>query len=113
CEDEDFNKLGLTFPGGPMDYKLVLTNTSNVSVTNITLVDIFPHVGDIGVVDLKPRDSEWRPNLQGPVLSTGSSVASPLTIYYSTAPNPCRPELASTACVDDWSTELPDDVTSV
>ena len=68
-EDGDFNKLGLTVSGGPIDYRLDLTNTSNVSVTNLVVIDIFPFkaMTETGVVDPARRLSEWRPNLQGPI----------------------------------------------
>jgi uncharacterized repeat protein (TIGR01451 family) len=114
CEDADYNKLGLTAAGGPVDYRLVLTNTSNVSVTNLVVMDIFPRIGDTGVVDTSARGSQWRPNLQGPV--TGPSGV-PLTIFYSTIANPCRTELVSSGpagCAPgNWTTTLPADPTSV
>ena len=114
CEDADYNKLGLTAVGGPVDYRLVLTNASNVSVTNLVVMDIFPRIGDTGVVDTSARGSQWRPNLQGPV--TGPAGV-PLTIFYSTVANPCRTELVSSGpsgCAPgNWTTTLPADPTSV
>jgi uncharacterized repeat protein (TIGR01451 family) len=113
CEDGDYNKLGLTVPGGPVDYRLFITNTGNITVTNIVVIDIFPHVGDTGVKDLRPRGSQWRPNLQNAV---AGPAGLPLTIFYSTQSNPCRPEFGVTApgCTDpQWSTTLPADPTSV
>ncbi len=114
CEPEDFNKLGLTVPGGIVDWQLVITNTSNVSVTNLVVVDILPFVGDTGVIDPQARLSDWRPNLQTNV--TGP-FAVPLTIYYSTEGNPCRPEVVPSGpagCDDpNWTTTLPADSTSV
>ena len=79
-EEIDYNKLGLTVPGGPVDYRLEITNTSNVSVTNLVVIDIFPFraVTETGVVDPARRLSEWRPNLQGPITST---TGAPLTIF--------------------------------
>ncbi len=114
CEPGDYNKLGLTTIGGPIDYQLVMTNTSNVSVTKISLIDIFPFVGDTGVVDTSARESDWRANLQAAVSGT---VGIPLTIYYSEEGNPCRSELVPegpAGCVDpNWSSTLPSDPTSV
>ncbi|MEZ4619114.1 MAG: GEVED domain-containing protein [Caldilineaceae bacterium] len=114
CEDEDYNKLGLTVLGGDVDYRLIMTNTSNVSVTKITLIDIFPHIGDSGVIDPQARQSVWGPNLQAPVTAP-SGV--PLTIYYSTATNPCRTELVAggpSGCAPaNWTTTFPIDPTSI
>ncbi len=113
CEDGDYNKLGLTVPGGPVDYRLFITNTSNISVTNIVAIDLFPRIGDTGVVDLSARLSQWRPNLQAAV---AGPAGIPLTIFYSTQDNPCRPELGvnPTGCTDaQWSTTVPADPTSV
>ncbi|HRW09688.1 MAG TPA: isopeptide-forming domain-containing fimbrial protein, partial [Caldilineaceae bacterium] len=114
CEEEDYNKLGLTVLGGDVDYRLIMTNTSNVSVTKITLIDIFPYVGDTGVIDPQARQSLWGPNLQAPV-NAPSGV--PLTIYYSTEENPCRTELVAGGpggCTPaNWTTTFPSDPTSV
>jgi uncharacterized repeat protein (TIGR01451 family) len=113
CEDGDYNKLGLTVPGGPVDYRLFITNTSNVSVTELIVIDTFTRVGDTGVIDERPRESKWRPNLQSAV---SAPAGVPLTIFYSTQPNPCRPELNVNppGCTDaQWSTTLPADPTSV
>ena len=55
---------GLTVPGGIVDWQLVITNTSNVSVTNLLVMDILPWVGDTGVIDPQAGYSDWRPNLQ-------------------------------------------------
>jgi uncharacterized repeat protein (TIGR01451 family)/fimbrial isopeptide formation D2 family protein len=114
CEDADYNKLGLTVLGGDVDYRLIMTNTSNVSVTKITLIDIFPHIGDTGVIDPQARQSAWRPNLQAAI---NAPSGLPLTIYYSTEENPCRTELVSggpSGCQPaNWTTTLPADPTSV
>lgn len=107
-----WNKDGLTVPGGDVDYRMVITNASNITATNIVVYDILPYVGDTGVVNTIPRLSEWRPNMQG--LDNPGGL--PLTVYYSQSQNPCRPELIANGppgCVDDWSTTPPDDFTSV
>jgi len=112
--DADFSKLGLTYPGGDSDWKLVITNTSNITLTNLTIIDILPFVGDTGVIVSTSRGSEWRPNFQGPVVNT---FGVPLTVFYSTASNPCRPEVLPSGppgCEPPmWSTTLPPDPTSV
>ncbi len=112
---------GLTTPGGMADYRLIITNTNSVALTNLVLIDILPWVGDVGVVRFNdPRGSQWQPYLAGPI-----SVPDGATVYYSTTNNPCRnPDLALTdvdgnpidspGCVDpQWSTALPTDITTV
>ena len=111
--DSGWNKDGWTVPGGNVDYRMVITNISNVTTTDLVIYDIFPVISDTGVVDLTSRDSEWRPNLQQPI---SLPITVPLTIQYSRSQNPCRPELLPKGpadCVDDWSTSLPADPTSV
>ncbi|NKQ35254.1 MAG: isopeptide-forming domain-containing fimbrial protein [Chloroflexi bacterium] len=106
-----WNKDGLTVPGGDVDYRMVITNSSNVTATNIVVYDILPFVGDTGVINTIPRLSEWRPNMQG-ITANGY----PVTIYYSQSGNPCRPEVMPSGppgCVNDWSTTPPADFTSV
>ncbi|MCB8975991.1 MAG: carboxypeptidase regulatory-like domain-containing protein [Ardenticatenaceae bacterium] len=102
-----------TVTGGAVDWRMVITNTSNVTATNIVAYDIFPFVGDTGTVDTSSRGSEWRPHLVFPITNT---MGLPLTISYSQSQNPCRPEILPSGpagCVDDWSTTPPADITTV
>ncbi len=112
---------GMTTPGGMADYRLIITNTNSVPLTNLVLIDILPWVGDVGVVRFnQPRESQWQPYLAGPI-----AVPDGATVYYSTTNNPCRnPDLGLTdssgnpidapGCVDpQWSTTLPADITTV
>lgn len=111
ARDSFYQKLGLSYQGGAVDWQMVLTNTSNVSTTNIIVYDILPYIGDTGVIDSANRQSEWRPNMIGPVVAP---LGLPMTIYYSQEQNPCRPEVTNAAgCVDDWTTTFPADPTSV
>ncbi|MFT3679694.1 MAG: SdrD B-like domain-containing protein [Ferruginibacter sp.] len=106
-----------TVPGGNADYKLVVKNTGNITMKNITLVDILPYEGDRGVIDTTLRASEWRPNLAGPIAAPAG-----VTVYYSTVANPCRDEVKQPSspspypadCITaDWSTTPPADLTQV
>ena len=111
--DSGWTDYGDTVHGGRVDYRIVITNTGNVTATNIVVYDIFPFIGDTGVVDPSSRESAWRPNLQAPISNT---LGLPLTISYSQSGNPCRPEVnpsGPAGCVDDWSTTPPADITSV
>jgi uncharacterized repeat protein (TIGR01451 family) len=108
-----WNKDGVTIPGGRVDYQMIITNQSNVTATNLVVYDIFPFVGDTGVIDPQSRDSDWRPNLQTDI---EAPPGVPLSIQYSQAGNPCRPEVVPSGpagCTNDWSSTPPADLTSV
>ncbi len=103
---------GLSAPGGKADYRLVLKNTGGVVLTNMTMIDILPKIGDKGVIDTNPRGSQWSPYLAGPV------VAPPgVTVSYSLSSNPCRDELTPglpAGCqTPNWTTTPPADITTV
>ncbi len=103
---------GWTVPGGTADYKLIVKNVGNVPVSKVVVIDILPFIGDAGVIDLSPRESEWRPNLTGTV-----SGPSGITVYYSTSGNPNRPEVEPAGPPGseppNWTTDPPADITSV
>ncbi len=113
----DFNKLGLTMPGERVDYLVQTINNSNVPVTALSFLDITPYIGDTGVIDLSPRLSKWRPNLQEEVVDLVGGI--PFTVFYSRASNPCRPDFVPS--LDEppncqkpyWSTTLPQNPSSV
>jgi serine-aspartate repeat-containing protein C/D/E len=104
---------GNSIAGGRTDYKLTITNPGNVPIKNITVVDILPFIGDTQVANPSIyRNSQWRPNLVNAVTVSDSRIK----VYYSTATNPCRPEVVSSGpagCVDDWSLTPPTDITKV
>ncbi|MEP6985907.1 MAG: SdrD B-like domain-containing protein, partial [Chloroflexota bacterium] len=82
---------GQTVLNGSVDYRLTIINRGNITVSNVRVIDILPFVGDTGVQDTRPRNTAWRPVLTGPVTPQAG-----VSIYYSTATNPCRPEIVST-----------------
>ncbi|MBK8471428.1 MAG: hypothetical protein IPL33_04040 [Sphingobacteriales bacterium] len=102
---------GYTVPGGLADYRLRVRNEGNIPMTDILVIDILPWIGDVGVLDPQTRDTDWRPNLAGPVTPpTG------VTVYYSTENNPCRSELGYSpgGCTGPtWSLTPPIDITTV
>jgi len=93
---------------------LTVINEGNVNLRDFTFLDIFPQVGDVGIIDPQARNSVWRPNLVGPI-----EAPSGVVVYYSTASNPCRASdgfLASdpSGCqAPNWSIVPPIDITSV
>ena len=104
-----FPDSGETVPGGLADYRLVVENTGNVPIEDAKVLDMLPIIGDTGVVDISPRDTEWNAALAGPV------VAPPgVTVFYSREENPERPEFKTgVAGTDDpdWSTTPPATIT--
>lgn len=113
--DADWSRypsFGLTEPDGLFQYRLNLFNVGNVSVTNLTIIDILPFIGDTGVIDPSQRLTEWQPLLE-------SAVTAPpgVTVSYSTETNPCRPELVPSGppgcAAPNWSTTPPADLTTV
>ncbi|MBN8486357.1 MAG: hypothetical protein J0M20_01290 [Burkholderiales bacterium] len=115
--DSDWSRYpasGRTSPGGTADYRLVVMNPGNVTLTNVAIVDILPALNDTGVVDLSPRLSQWTPFLAAPVTAPPG-----VTVYYSTSPNPRRDDMGdpdpfpSGASSPDWSAIPPSDITTV
>ncbi len=104
-----FPDSGETVPGGLADYRLVVENTGNVPIENAKVLDILPIVGDTGVVDISPRDTEWVAALAGPVTAPPG-----VTVYYSREENPERPEFKTgVPGTEDplWSTTPPATIT--
>ena len=118
--DTDYSRYpatGITTASGGLDYRLVVKNPNSVPMTNIKIVDILPYIGDAGVIDLSPRNSQWQPNLAGPV-----SAPNGVTVYYSTEPNPCRDEMKQPSdpspfpagcATANWTTTAPANITTV
>ncbi|MBX0326164.1 carboxypeptidase regulatory-like domain-containing protein [Oscillochloris sp. ZM17-4] len=108
---------GYTVPGGSADYQLTITNTGTIPISELTLLDILPWVGDVGVKQsTTPRGTEWRPFLVEPI-----TVPSGASVFYSTQNNPCRvpdlgidPDNESPGCdAPIWSSAPPTDITTV
>lgn len=119
--DTDYHRFpttGETVPGGLNDYKICLSNPNATPVNDIEIIDIFPTPGDTEILESgTPRGSQWTP-----ILASSISVPAGITVYYSTATNPCRDELADpgdptpfpTGCSPaNWSTAPPLDLSTV
>ncbi len=104
--------IGHTTIGGSADYQLTVTNTGNIPINKVTVIDILPYVGDTAVLNAAAaRDSAWSPILTGPV--TGPAG---VTVSYSTSQDPCRPELNYNppGCVNNsFSATPPSPISSV
>jgi len=104
-----FPDSGETVPGGLADYRLVVENSGNVPIEDARVLDILPIVGDTGVVDLSPRDTQWVAALAGPVTAPAG-----VTVYYSREVNPQRTEFKANvpgATDPSWSTTPPATIT--
>lgn len=92
-------------PNGKINYHAVLSVTGNIGAKNITMIDVFPYIGD-------GRGSQYFANLSAPIKFNDPSS----TVYYDTVSNPCEPEFSSSpsGCkTANWSTTAPTDITSV
>ncbi|MGO3195802.1 isopeptide-forming domain-containing fimbrial protein [Vagococcus salmoninarum] len=103
--DDDFSLFGKTLPGGRIDYQLKLTNTSNIKITTLTLMDVLPSVGDLGITDNVMRESKFTPLLIGPI-TLPSQWADQVEVFYSTATNPKRDDLTANVVYPEGSERL-------
>jgi len=113
-----YPNTGTTVPGGLNNYTITLDNPNATPIDEIVIIDVFPYIGDTEVLSsATPRSSAWRPVLAAPIAAPSGT-----TVYYSTANNPCRDELATpsdplpfpTGCNPAaWTTTPPADLTTV
>lgn len=112
-----YPESGWTTPGGQADYRLYITNTGNVPISNVVLIDVLPYVGDTGVkLYDTARDTQWNPIVVGPVQAPAG-----VTVYYSASYRPCMTEFdpdimpTSPACDVNpgWTTTAPTDWTTI
>ncbi|MGL5507691.1 MAG: SdrD B-like domain-containing protein, partial [Paraclostridium sp.] len=111
----EFPAKGKTYDGGTLEYKLTLSNTGNLNLEELEVVDIFPHIGDTGVILTdNPRGSQFDVYLtntpQITVMSTDPSMPVPtVTIQYSNSYDPVRfgPTNNIIGLVNDWTTVMP------
>ncbi len=101
----------LTTASGSAEYNLRFTNEAGVAMKNLVIINILPHIGDRGVIDLSTRGSTYSPYLASPINAPGA------TTYYSTAGNPCRNELTPgipVGCVlPNWTNVPPADLSTI
>jgi len=90
--DEDYTYFGHTTPGGTINYQMKLTNTTGRDITKMTLIDVLPSVGDLGITDNAERGSQFTPNIVGPIVLP-EQWQDKVDIFYSTAKNPRRDDL--------------------
>lgn len=98
--------------GGTATYNVTFTNTGATNLVDPVMYDLLPAVGDTNATNLTARGSQF-----GVDLTDVGPVPAGVTVSYSQATNPCRPEVLPNAsnpgCVDDWSTTEPASLESV
>ncbi len=96
-----------------------VTNIGGVSLENLALYDILPHVGDVGLSETQvgnARGSDFEATFAG---FNTSSIPAGAVIEYSTSNTPCRDELTTgatpfpTGCTNDWTTTTPSPISNV
>jgi hypothetical protein len=90
--------------GGTATYDLTFDNTGQSNLHDPVMYDLLPRVGDTEASSTTARGSQF------PVTVTSlGTLPTGVTVWYSTAVDPCRPEVLATnpGCVDDWSTTAP------
>lgn len=90
--------------GGAATYTVSFTNTGKANLDNPVMYDLLPRLGDTEASSTKPRQSQF-----AVVLSSLGALPAGVSVQYSTAANPCRPEVLATnpGCIGDWSSTPP------
>lgn len=104
-----------TLPGGTVRYQLKVNNgDSNGPITNVVMIDKFPHDGDTGVIVPFGRESKWSPYLVNIVTGKDGNPLTDAKVYYSTSPTPDTSKLSNPLGSDTgWSLTPPALITSV
>ena len=111
----EFPQKGKTFNGGTLEYKLTLSNTGNLNLQELEVVDIFPHIGDTGVILIDdPRKSDFKVFLTNTpditITSTDPLMPTPtVQIQYSESYDPVRfgANNNTIGTVNDWTSIAP------
>ncbi|MGY3704076.1 hypothetical protein BW731_03815 [Vagococcus martis] len=90
--DTAWKKLTKTTPGGKVDYKLHLDNVSGKDLSSMTLIDVLPSGGDLGITDNISRGSQFTPRLTGPI-KLPEAWKGKVNVFYSTSKKPKRDDL--------------------
>lgn len=102
---EDWSKFAKTVPNGPIDYKLHLTNSTGREISNMTLIDVLPSEGDLGITDNISRGSLFTPVLTG-AIQLPKEWQNKVKVYYSQSKNPNRDDLTRYTDYPRWTEHL-------
>ncbi|GAF63280.1 hypothetical protein BTS2_0171 [Bacillus sp. TS-2] len=103
--DDAFTTFGRTVPGGGIDYQLTLTNTTGSTISTMTLMDVLPSIGDLGITDNIDRGSQFTPQL-AEAIQLPSQWTDRVDVYYSTALTPERDDLIRHTNYPDTTEQL-------
>ncbi len=109
----NYPAVGIIPPaGGSADFRLQWMNQSPQPLKDLVLYDLLPRIGDTGstqTASTMPRQTK----VDATLTSVGALPAG-VTVAYSTATNPCRPQVMpdNPGCTDDWTT-TPSDLSKV
>ncbi|SFL32957.1 Cna protein B-type domain-containing protein, partial [Gracilibacillus orientalis] len=103
--DEEFTYFGQTIPGGQIDYQLKFTNTTGDDISQMTLMDVLPSVGDLGITDNVNRGSMFTPIMTDSIVLP-AEWQDKVDVFYSTAKNPERDDLIRHTDYPDTTTQL-------
>ncbi len=100
-----------TYEGGGIVYKLSVTNIGNATFDRVEIVNILPHIGDVGVISNAQRGSEF--SIYN--IAEISVLGGEFSVYYSQSYDPVRfsSTFGTIGSVDDWSKTPPDDITKL
>lgn len=104
-QDTEYSKFGHTTPGGMIDYRLKVTNTTAENISKFVLMDVLPSVGDLTLTDGVSRGSMFTPNMTGPI-TVPTEWADKVTVLYSTATNPKRDDLVKNVVYPETTQKL-------
>lgn len=120
--DLEYDSSGKTTAGGGLTYKLLVTNNQLIDLKDLELVDIFPYIGDTGVILTNtPRGSEFfvypTTTITAEIVNVlGNPIPQPqdVQIWYSLSNDPLRfDEFGNPIGNGTWSLIPPDDVTTI
>lgn len=103
--DDEYTYFGHTIPSGSIDYQVKLTNTTGVDITEMTLMDVLPSVGDLGITDNVDRGSLFTPKMTNSIVLP-AEWQDKVNVFYSTAKNPQRDDLTRNTAYPDTTTQL-------
>ncbi|WP_143340695.1 DUF5979 domain-containing protein [Demequina sp. NBRC 110057] len=84
--------IPITAPGSTETWQLDITNTGNVDLDQVGIIDRVPEVGDQTALEHFDRGSEWTPILVDPFTGDDHPFANP-EVYLTTDAQPCTADL--------------------
>ncbi|MEG1147225.1 MAG: SdrD B-like domain-containing protein [Niameybacter sp.] len=107
--------VGHTAEGGLIEYLLTISNIGNTDLLSVEVVDILPHIGDTGVIEVEEaRLSEFVFYNINEIAATIApldigQIEPVILVEYSKSYDPARFDKAfkMIGTVDDWTTQLP------